>query len=208
MTEGPVTRTVTLAEFFPTNLGAPFEVVLKDSVKQIVIDDTGEVIETLIPNPRGLLHKIALTRLIYPRKMSGQEIRFVRRSLSVKAKHLADMIGVTPEHLSRCEHGDRVLSVGAEKCLRIGLLLDHLTISYDEEKAFQQNEELKQAIGGFKDALGKLKLIISEMSIPSAHDAKEILSLAFRVIRKGDTDDLFETPDEEDWKEEELAEAA
>lgn len=209
MAKGPTRLSeIVLPEFIPDNLGAPFKVVLKDSVRQLVDEETGEVQKTIIPNPRGLLQRIAITRLVWPRKLSGADIKFVRKSLKIKAGVLADMIEVSPEHLSRCESGERVLSPGVEKCLRIALLLEGLKLPDEHELEPGQDEENKELFSRYAEALGRLKAIMRGMTIPSAHDAAEELCLSFYVSKDCRGASSERCDDNEHWNGEEAALAA
>lgn len=106
-------------QFDATDLGAPFKVILKDSVKVVSDDRTGELINYTIPDPDGLLRVVAFARVLHSRKLSGAEIRFLRKAVGVKQKDLATAIEVKPEHLSKVESGTLPLGPGSEKLLRI-----------------------------------------------------------------------------------------
>ena len=99
-------------------LGAPFRVVLEDSVTVSVDAVTGEE-RVSIPDITGLMREIVRCRVLDPIKLSGPEVRFVRRSLNLPANKLAEFLDVQPEHYSRCEAGSRVLSSMAERLLRL-----------------------------------------------------------------------------------------
>lgn len=196
-------QTVVLPEYIPDNLGAPFEVVLKNSVRQLIDKDTGEVKKTTIPNPRGLLQRVAITRLVYPRRLSGGEIKFVRKSLSIKAGDLADMIGVSPEHLSRCEAGERVLSTGVEKCLRMAVILEvFLKIPEETEKVCEEDSELRGRLDRYKDALCKLRKVIKGINIQAAYDVDEKLCFSFHVVKSEVSQSPLDPSEEEDWADE------
>lgn len=99
-------------------LGAPFRVILKDCAIRSVDKSTGdEKIE--YPDPVGLLLAVIRSRVLDPRRLSGDELSFIRKSLGVKAVKVADFLDVTPEHYSRCEAGAKALSPSAEKHLRL-----------------------------------------------------------------------------------------
>ena len=61
-----------------------------------------------------------------PLKLSGKEIRFLRKAADWTAKQLAEIIGVTPESVSRWENGKEVVGPTSEKLLRIMTVM-HLT---------------------------------------------------------------------------------
>lgn len=103
-------------------LGAPFRVTLVDSV-QIKMDEVAGKELVLIPDFVGMVNAVARCRAIHPRKLSGDEIVFLRKALGVKAKALATYLDVSPEHLSRCEAGSKVLSSASERMLRLFVFL-------------------------------------------------------------------------------------
>ena len=99
-------------------LGAPFSVTLKNSVVVRVDPVTGDEL-VKIPDPMGLLRTVVRTRVLDPRKLSGNELKFVRHAIDAPANKIANFLDCTPEHLSRCEAGERVMSASAEKHLRL-----------------------------------------------------------------------------------------
>lgn len=99
-------------------LDAPFTVLLKESVKQVA-DGHGEVIETIIPDPDGLVKAVAQSRVLNPHKLSGVELKFLRSAMGMKSKEFAQAIRVTPEHMSRLEAGDKILAPQSEMLVRI-----------------------------------------------------------------------------------------
>jgi transcriptional regulator with XRE-family HTH domain len=101
-----------------TLLNAPFKVFLLDSVKQI-LDSNGKVIEIVIPDPDGLVKAVAQSRVLHPHKLAGPDLKFLRSALGLKSKDLASRIAVTPEHMSRLEAGEKVLSPQSEMLVRI-----------------------------------------------------------------------------------------
>jgi DNA-binding transcriptional regulator YiaG len=113
------TSTRVVDQFEATDLGAPFQVILKSSVKVASDAKTGELISYTIPDPDGLLRVVAFTRVLNSRKLSGADIRFLRKAVGVKQKDLASAIEVKPEHLSKVESGALPLGPGSEKLLRI-----------------------------------------------------------------------------------------
>lgn len=106
-------------QFDAIDLGAPFKVTLKDSVSVVSDDVTGELISYTIPDPDGLLRVVALARVLHARKLSGEDIRFLRKAVGVKQKELAQAIEIKAEHLSKVEAGTVPLGPGSEKLLRI-----------------------------------------------------------------------------------------
>jgi DNA-binding transcriptional regulator YiaG len=99
-------------------LNAPFKVLLRNSVKQLVAKD-GTVIETFVPDPLGLIKAVAQARALHPHKLDAKELKFIRSALGLKSFELAEAIAVSPEHLSRVEGGKAVLSPQSEMLVRI-----------------------------------------------------------------------------------------
>jgi transcriptional regulator with XRE-family HTH domain len=99
-------------------LGAPFKVTLTNGVTRTVDPKTGK--ETIkIADPIGLILAVVRCRVLDPCKLSGPEIRFVRKSLGLPANKLASFLDFTPEHYSRCEAGTRALAASSERQLRL-----------------------------------------------------------------------------------------
>ena len=48
---------------------------------------------------------IAFGLIKRPRRLSGSEVRFLRKHAGLPARQFARLLGVTPEHLSRVENG-------------------------------------------------------------------------------------------------------
>jgi transcriptional regulator with XRE-family HTH domain len=120
--KGAETEVRVVHEYNADLLGAPFPVYLVDAVKQHVCIKCDKATKTVIPDLDGLLHVIAQTRAVIPRKLSGPEIKFLRRAVGCKAKHFAQKIEMTPENLSRVEKGMKPLGPQSEKLLRFYVL--------------------------------------------------------------------------------------
>ena len=99
-------------------LGAPFKVVLNSGVTFGIDEKTGE--ETVsIPDTIGLINAVVRKRVQHTRKLNGEELRFIRKAIGVRAKSLAELLDISPEHYSRCENGDKLMSNQSEKTLRL-----------------------------------------------------------------------------------------
>lgn len=126
-------------------LGAPFSVFLDDSVQEERCSSCGTKLRTVIPDVEGLLHTVAMVRAIEPRKLTGGEIRFVRKAMGWKSKDVARHLELRAEHLSRCENGSRTLSPMSEKWFRlfvIAKMMDKtLKAKFDIEKLFDMKIE-------------------------------------------------------------------
>lgn len=127
-------------------LGSPFKVVILNAVRELFDAETGAVEETIIPDLNGLLKAVAQARIFHSRKLDGKDIRFLRQVIGWKSKKLAEMISVTPEHLSRCENGAKVLSPTSDKLLRVFVFLATL----DEEQCREFKNELVEYLTDLK----------------------------------------------------------
>lgn len=107
-------------------LGAPFKVVLNSGVTFGIDKDTGE--ETVsIPDTIGLINAVVRARVQHERKLNGEELRFIRKAINVRAKSLAELLDITPEHYSRCEGGDKICQIRAKRRFVSSLMWQHST---------------------------------------------------------------------------------
>ena len=182
-----------LPEYVPDDLGAPFKVILKDSVKLVKDAQTGT--ETIvIPNLRGLLQRVALTRLLIDRKLSGAELKFIRKALGMKQKELARLLDVSPEHMSRVEGGSKILSSQAEKLARIAILLDHYRLPDGVDEAAEKDEALRDTLTKIRSAFEHVRSVLSEMEISPIFFAEDDLVLSFHFVEKPEA-----KTEEENW---------
>ena len=197
MTTAKKHQSVLIAEYEANDLGVPFKVILLNSVRQLIDGKTGEVDQVIIPNLRGLIKCIAITRILNSRKLSGGEIRFVRKAFKLPSKHVAEMIGVTPEHLSRCESEERLLSAGAEKCLRVSIFLEQFKIFEELDALCEKDSNLERKLSDVREAIKKIGNIIREMKISAAFEASP---LVFKFHINSDPEkDLFNDDLNVDW---------
>lgn len=204
MTHNSRFKTIILPEYHSEHLGAPFQVILLQSVRQVIDVKQGRVEKIVIPNERGLLQQVALARILVPRRLSGFEIKFVRKALPIRATSLSRKIGVTPEHLSRCEAGERALSVGTEKCLRIAILLELFKLPAEVQHRREQSEILNRKLVLFSKAMDKIHSIINDMTIPAVYEAEDQLRFYFTTLQRAEKD-LFSQEPEGDWTQESRA---
>lgn len=173
-------KTVTLETFDATTLlKAPFTVILKNSAKH-VLDNDGKVIEIIIPDPEGLVKAVAQSRVLHKHKLSGSELKFLRSALGLKSKELAREISVTPEHMSRLEAGERVLSPQSEMLVRIYTFVSVVPFT-------------KRKMG---EAATLVARLFGKLSIAPCHPVGEKITLYFERIARtpsaGDPEDSDE----------------
>ena len=75
--------------------------------------------EITIPNQRGLIAAMALVRAGMPQKLSGKEIKFLRKVMDKPANEMAVFLDVDPATLSRWENDKVPISIIAEKFMRM-----------------------------------------------------------------------------------------
>jgi DNA-binding transcriptional regulator YiaG len=148
---GGAVDTRVVEKFEAMDIGAPFKVILSDAVQASFDMATGEMISYSIPDLDGLLGKVVLSRILHPRKLSGADVKFVRKALGVKQKDLATKIELNPETLSRMEAGGQPLGPGSEKLLRIFALKTAFKI--DRLKACDEKTRLEDAMDRVFDNL-------------------------------------------------------
>lgn len=103
-------------------LGAPFKISVIDAV-QIRTDPKSGKEMIKIPDLVGLINVVVRTRVFDERKLNGPELKFLRKAIGVRSKTLAEFLDMTPEHLSRCEKGAKVMTVTSEKLFRLFIFL-------------------------------------------------------------------------------------
>ena len=95
-------------------MGIP--VILKDAA--IVETDAAGDETVTIPDMNALVAAIAVNRSLEPGKLTGSEIRFMRKALGLTQTEFAETLEIDPATVSRWENDGQVLGGFAEKCLR------------------------------------------------------------------------------------------
>jgi DNA-binding transcriptional regulator YiaG len=119
----------TRSEVLPVYLSLEFGIPLRlhQAVHRIHCAGCGLVTHS-IPYPEKLAAAAATYRVMMPQKLSGNEIRFVRKALGYTARDMSVTLEVVPETFSRWENGHAAINPASEKLLRIntGIKLAHL----------------------------------------------------------------------------------
>lgn len=102
-------------------LGAPFDVHLHDCVEVRVCLTCGGHVSHLIPSVGELASAVGVYRAIEPRKLSGAEIRFLRKSVDTSARDMAGMLRISAEQFSRYENDRVVISEASELLFRMAI---------------------------------------------------------------------------------------
>lgn len=185
-------------------LGAPFKVTLLDCVTLDVDPSTGEE-KINVPDVIGLINAVVRTRVTHSRKLNGAEIRFVRNALGVKANLIAEFLEMTPEHLSRCEAGRKVMSTMSEKFFRLLAFL--ATFVAEPEELFTlalSDGAAIEKVGKVRRADEMAKKFVEQflsMKIESAFDPDQELHFVFSREPVGSND--VEDSLEDEWRNEE-----
>ncbi len=181
---GPAVRVVDCYD--ATILGAPFQVVLIDAVKAITAK-SGKV-KHQIPDLPGLMKAIVRTRVQHAQKLSGAEIKFVRKALGLKSKTMAQFLDVTPEHMSRVEAEAKVLSGASEKLFRLYSYAASLCADPEAALSFDDSEADGLAMCDQAEVQPFQKLVsrFLSMEIKTFRNPDKLLRFAFIRPRRGD----------------------
>jgi transcriptional regulator with XRE-family HTH domain len=190
------------------SLGAPFKVYLADGF-EVKIDQISKKENPAIKDLPGLIAAVVRARVLHDKKLSGDDLKFIRSALRVKAKDIAEATDMTPENYSRCESGLRIMSITTEKVYRAHVYL----MSFLNDKSVQDKVD-KRPPGEGKDASAEkaekakaekayaaFRKIFMEMKINPVCDAGEDLALLFWRGERLDQD-APRGDDEPEWKNE------
>jgi transcriptional regulator with XRE-family HTH domain len=106
---------VETGEFLFADLGLPVNV----RGVEIVSCPACGAADPLIPNLKGLLRAVAAGVLETGRRLTGAEIRFLRKYNGLSAGEFAEKIGVDRHELSRYENGKRPVSESKDRLIRL-----------------------------------------------------------------------------------------
>ena len=85
--DGPV------AQDYGELLGTPFKVFLANGVVEKVDEKTGKVMTEITDLP-GLIACILQARVLHPRKLSGDDLKFIRVALRLRSAEVAEILDV------------------------------------------------------------------------------------------------------------------
>jgi putative zinc finger/helix-turn-helix YgiT family protein len=119
---GGALKTTLLREYRNDQLiGIPY-VVLYDAVEEERCVKCGHVAAITIPKLSEMISSAAVLRAKMPQKLSGPELRALRKALGMSAKQQAELFGVREETVSRWETGAIPIGPANEKLFRISLI--------------------------------------------------------------------------------------
>lgn len=113
---------------------------------------------TLIPDMNGLIAAVALTRVKFNLKLTGVDIKFIRKVLDVSSKNLSEILEVTAETVSRWENDKLPMGPSAEKLFRLiaGMMLSDRAPAID----FDQKEIAKMNICAIKESTARIQMYL------------------------------------------------
>lgn len=101
-----------------------------------------------IPDLEGLARAAAIARALNPARLSGKEVRFIRRALDMTQKEFAEKMDLSPEHVSRWENDKNPGGAGemSEKLVRHNVCaLLQIEGIYDYDPKIIANMQLRPA---------------------------------------------------------------
>ena len=137
-------------EFLFLEFGLP---LLLQEIQVVRCSECGEE-DPIIPNLNGLMKSVALHVLSAERRLTGLEIRFLRKYIGLSSKQFAKKLGCDHTNLSKYENDKLTISPSKDRLIRmitIALgdgLLEHLRV-----------EDLRELVGHFEE-MGKAAPLI------------------------------------------------
>lgn len=102
-----------------------------------------------LPAVQSLHAAIAKDFLFRREALRGEEVRFLRKEMGIKAKNFAEMLGVTKVAVSRWEHSQRPLAAVTDRLIRCVFLLHRLSQ--------RPPTEIRALLGEFQAGLAEIK---------------------------------------------------
>jgi DNA-binding transcriptional regulator YiaG len=171
---------------------------------------TGKAMMEIIDLP-GLIASILKARVLHPRKLSGDDLKYIRSALLMRSAEVADKLDITPEHYSRCEAGTKTLSSSTEKSYRMFVYLlaasKHTAVQAHLSKMKEENEKCRSEEA--KEIMQAFRSVFLEMKIQHVFDAEEELSFSFSWKRRREDEYPGDCGKEDGkWRKEPQLEAA
>lgn len=187
MSKNSRSEAITLPEHTLDDLGTSFKVVLVNSVERRVSSKGPEI---YIPDFQGLMKQIAILRAQHPMKLKAGDIKFLRKNLGMKSKELAAKLDVSPEHMSRCESGEKTLAPNSEKVLRSLVLLEAIYVARKSLEDASQNgvENVSKFITNLTELIDQTKSMMEGLTISPLHSADEELVFQFHLVRQNEAE--------------------
>ena len=97
--------------------------------------------EIVIPRIEELHRTIAFAVVLHRERLSGIEVKFLRKCLGYSARDFAETIGVTPETVSRWENNKETVSVPIDHLIRLMVLRQAPIDTYPTSKLAEVAKE-------------------------------------------------------------------
>lgn len=110
-----------ISSFRADKIRAPFTVNLIESVEELFNVKNAQN-EHHIPDLQDLLYSIVLYRVLDSIIMTGSDVKFLRKSLGLRAFEVSKMLSISREHYSRCENDNVPMSNSLETLIRVFIL--------------------------------------------------------------------------------------
>ena len=117
------TKTRILDRYEEHLMGLPYPVVLLDAAEEITDQEDGQVLGVAVPDAEELAAAVTLALCFMPVRLTGAEVRFIRRVLGMTGQELAAAVEMDPATLSRWEHGKQGVGGWADKGIRMAAVL-------------------------------------------------------------------------------------
>jgi DNA-binding transcriptional regulator YiaG len=159
-------------------IGTPFKVFLSSGVTETCDLATGKAMTEIVDLP-GLIASILHARVLHPRKLSGDDLKYIRSALRMRSAEVAEVLDVSPEHYSRCEAGTKTLSSSAEKSYRMYVYLQAACRHTAVQKHLSEAQTVKCSAEEAKEMVDAFRSVFLEMKIQHIFDAGDTLEFSF-----------------------------
>lgn len=96
-------------------------VCIVNTVRALRCANCSNGLQTHIPNVRGLVEVVAMSRAMLPIELAAGDLKLMRRAVGMKQKEFAEAMNVAPETMSRWESGAQGIGDHSEKSVRMGV---------------------------------------------------------------------------------------
>lgn len=107
-----------LEEYVVDTLGLPYPIVVRGAVVERRDRASGEVLGHRIPDLDGLIAAVAVMRALVPVRLSGPELRFMRKATALGSAEFAEAVGLNPSSYSRYENDKDEMGGFVEQIVR------------------------------------------------------------------------------------------
>jgi hypothetical protein len=167
-----------VAQDYGEILGTPFKVFLSNGVEEKISEVTRKIATEIVDLP-GLIALTLQSRVLHPRKLSGDDLKYIRSALHMRSADVADVLDVSPEHYSRCEAGTKTLSTSSEKYFRMYVFLQAASKHTAVQEALKKKGALQCSPEEAKETLEAFKRVFLEMKIQHIFPAEDVLEFSF-----------------------------